>query len=80
MDCGVGAVKEFMRWHNIRGVFQELDFFFFWLRAALKDCPKGPPTTANRHQPAITKYQPPSTAANRQLLPTANRHEPWLNI
>ena len=37
--------------------------FFFLLRTALKDRPKGPPT-ANR--------QPPPTAANRQRRPTAN--------
>ena len=54
------------------------EIFFFLLRTALKDRPKGPPTanrqlpsTANRHQPPTTNRQPP-TAANRQRRPTAN--------
>ena len=54
---------------------------FFWLRAALKDSPQGPPNanrqpqtppTANR-QPPTANRQPPT--ANRQP-PTANRHQP----
>ena len=65
--------------------------FFFLLRTALKDRPKGPstanrqlPSTANRHQPPTTNcHQPPATnrrqppaATNRQLPTTANRHQP----
>ena len=65
--------------------------FFFLLRTALKDRPKGPPTanrqlpsTANRHQPPTTnRHQPPATnrhrppaATNRQLPTTANRLQP----
>ena len=61
--------------------------FFFLLRTAFKDSPKGPPTanrqlpsTANRHQPPTTnRHQPPATnrcqppaATNRQLPTTAN--------
>ena len=79
----IGAV------HN-RGVLQGRVFFFF-LRTALKDRPKGPPTanrqlpsTANRHQPPTTnRHQPPATnrrqppaATNRQLPTTANRLQP----
>ena len=54
------------------------EIFFFLLRTALKDRPKGPPTanrqlpsTTNRHQPPTTNRQPP-TATNRQRRPTAN--------
>ena len=51
--------------------------FFFLLRTALKERPKGPPTanrqlpsTANRHQPPTTnRHQPP--AANRRQPPAA---------
>ena len=65
--------------------------FFFLLRTALKERPKGPPTanrqlpsTANRHQrPTTNRHQPPATnrrqppaATNRQLPTTANRHQP----
>ena len=46
--------------------------FFFLLRTTLKDRPKGPPTTANRHQPPAAQRQPP-TATNRQP-PTATNH------
>ena len=58
--------------------------FFFLLRTALKDHPKGPPT-ANSHQPpTATSRQPPTatnrrqppTVTNRQLPTTANRHQP----
>ena len=57
--------------------------FFFLLRTALKDRPKGPPTanrqlpsTANRHQPSTTnRHQPPPTASGDQP-PTANHHRP----
>ena len=74
-----------------RGVLKERDFFFFVLRTALKDSPKGPPTanrqlpsTANRHQPPTTnRHQPPATnrrqppaATNRQLPTTANCLQP----
>ena len=67
------------------------EIFFFLLRTALKDRPKGPPTanrqlpsTANRHQPPTTnRHQPPATnrrqppaATNRQLPTTANRLQP----
>ena len=73
-----------------RGVPKERDFFFL-LRTALKDSPKGPPTayrqlpsTANRHQPPTTnRHQPPATnrrqppaATNRQLPTTANCLQP----
>ena len=73
-----------------RGVLKGRDFFFL-LRTALKDRPKGPPTanrqlpsTANRHQPPTTnRHQPPATnrrqppaATNRQLPTTANRLQP----
>ena len=55
------------------------EIFFFLLRTALKDRPKGPPTAnshqlptaTNRQPPAATNRQPP-TAANRQRRPTAN--------
>ena len=57
--------------------------FFFLLRTALKDRPKGPPTanhqlpsTANRHQPPATNRRQPPAATNRQLPTTANRHQP----
>ena len=75
-----------------RGVLKGRDFFFFFLlRTALKDRPKGPPTanrqlpsTANRHRPPTTnRHQPPATnrrqppaATNRQLPTTANRLQP----
>ena len=57
--------------------------FFFLLRTALKDRPKGPPTanrqlpsTANRHQPSTTnRHQPPPTASGDQP-PTANHCQP----
>ena len=57
--------------------------FFFLLRTAVEDRPKGPPTanhqpppTAYRHRPpTATNRQPPPTA-NRQPPPTANRHQP----
>ena len=67
------------------------EIFFFLLRTALKDRPKGPPTanrqlptTANCHQPPTTnRHQPPATnrrqlpaATNRQLPTTANRLQP----
>ena len=62
------------------------EIFFFWLRTALKDRPKGPPTanrqlpsTANRHQPpptASTNRRQPPAATNRQLPTTANRLQP----
>ena len=73
-----------------RGVLKGRDFFFL-LRTALKDRPKGPPTanrqlpsTPNRHQPPTTnRHQPPATnrrqppaATNRQLPTTANRLQP----
>ena len=46
-------------------------FFFFLLRTALKDRPKGPPTA--NHQPPTANRQPPST--NCQPLPTATNHQ-----
>ena len=67
------------------------EIFFFLLRTALKDRPKGPPTanrqlpsTANRHQPPTTnRHQPPATnrcqppaATNRQLPTNANCLQP----
>ena len=69
-----------------RAVLKEPDFFFL-LRTALQDRPKGPPTanrqlpsTANRHQPPTTnRQQPPATkrqpptATNRQPPTAANR-------
>ena len=73
-----------------RVALKEPDFFFL-LRTALGDRPKGPPianrqlpSTANRHQPPTTnRHQPPTTnrrqppaATNRQLPTTANRHQP----
>ena len=66
-----------------RAVLKGPDFFFL-LRTALKDRPKGPPT-ANSHQPpTATNRQPPTAAnrrqppaaTNRQLPTTANRHQP----
>ena len=55
------------------------DQFFFLLRTALKDRPKGPPTanchqppTATNRQPPTTTNRQPPTAANRQRRPTAN--------
>ena len=53
----------------VRAVLKGRDFFFL-LRTALQDRPKGPPT-ANRQPPTATNRQPP-TAANRQRRPTAN--------
>ena len=63
-------------------------FFSFLLRTALKDRPKGPPTTnrqlpstakppptANHQPPATNRCQPPA-ATNRQLPTTANRRQP----
>ena len=47
--------------------------FFFLLRTALKDRPKGPPT-ANR-QPPTANHQPPPTASGDQA-PTANHCQP----
>ena len=74
------------------GVSLRDEIFFFLLRTALKDRPKGPPTanrqlpsTANRHQPPTTKcHQPPPTASGDQpptanhcqLPPTTNRQPP----
>ena len=73
-----------------RAVLKGPDFFFL-LRTAPKDRPKGPPTanrqlpsTANRHQPPTTnRHQPPATnrcqpppTASCQLPTTANRHQP----
>ena len=65
-------------------VLKEPDYFFL-LRTALKDRPKGPPT-ANRQLPPTTNCtncQPPTatnrqlpTAANCQRRPTANRQPP----
>ena len=57
--------------------------FFFLLRTALKDRPKGPPT-ANHQTPPTANRQPPTTAnchqppiPNHQLPPTTiNRHQP----
>ena len=53
--------------------------FFFLLRTAPMDRPKGPPTasrqlppTANRHQPQTATNRQPSTAANRQQPPIPN--------
>ena len=59
------------------------EIFFFLLRTALKDSPKGPPT-ANSHQlPTATNRQPPTasgdqppTANHCQLPPTTNRQPP----
>ena len=66
----------------IRAVLKGPDFFFV-LRTALKDRPKGPPTanrqlppTANRRQPPPTANHQPPAATNRQLPTTANRHQP----
>ena len=49
-------------------------FFFFLLRAALKDRPQGPPT-ANRQPLTSTNHQSP-TATNRRQPPIASRHQP----
>ena len=69
-----------------RGVLKGRDFFFL-LRTALKDRPKGPPTanrqlpsTANRHQPPTTNCQPPTAshqppATNRRQLPAATNRQ-----
>ena len=61
-----------------RAVLKGPDFFFL-LRTALKDRPKGLPTanrqlpsTANRQQPPTATNRQPPTAANRQRRPTAN--------
>ena len=67
---------------SARAVLKGPDFFFL-LRTALKDRPKGPPTanrqlpsTANRHQPPTTnRHQPPPTASGDQP-PTANHCQP----
>ena len=64
-----------------RAVLKGPDFFFL-LRTALKDRPKGPPTanrqlpsTANRHQPPTTnRHQPPPTASGDQPPPTMAEH------
>ena len=65
--------------------------YFFLLRTALKDRPKGPPTanrqlpstanrhqppTTNRHQPLVTNRRQPPAATNRQLPTNANRLQP----
>ena len=75
---------------NIRGVLKGRDFFFL-LRTALKDRPKGPPTanrqlpltanrhqppTTNRHQPTATNRRQPPAATNCQLPTTANCLQP----
>ena len=52
-----------------RAVLKGPDFFFF-VRTALKDRPKGLPT-ANSHQPPTATNRQPPTAANRQRRPTA---------
>ena len=48
--------------------------FFFWLRTALRDRPKGPPT-ANHQPPTATNRQPP-TADHCQPPPTTNHQPP----
>ena len=48
--------------------------FFFLLRTALKDRPKGPPT-ANRQLPSTANHQPQPTASH-QPLPTASGDQP----
>ena len=57
-----------------RAVLKGPDFFFFLLRTALKDRPKGPPT-ANHQPPPTASHQPPPTASGGQP-PTANHCQP----
>ena len=52
------------------------DQFFFLLRTALKDHPKGPSTANSRQLPTATNHRQPPAATNRQLPTTANRHQP----
>ena len=68
--------------HLSRAVLKGPDFFFL-LRTALKDHPKGPPTanrqlpsTANCHQPPTTNRRQLLAVTNRQLPTIANRHQP----
>ena len=49
--------------------------FFFLLRTALKDRPKGP-STANHQPPPTANCRQPPAATNRQPPTTANRHQP----
>ena len=72
--CGVAFCRAPQTRAHLRGMFSRAVLkgrdFFFLLRTALKNRPKGPPT-ANRQPPTATNRQPP-TAANRQRRPTAN--------